>query len=65
MKRHVSVRASVGTVRTKFKACIHMGHVGPGASMTNAKMISTHWPVGNLNEIFRYVIFKQILVIDG
>ena len=25
----------------------------------------THWPLGNLNEIFRHVIFKQILVIDG
>ena len=25
----------------------------------------THWPLESLNEIFRYVIFKQILVIDG
>ena len=24
-----------------------------------------HWPLGHLNEIFRHVIFKQILVIDG
>ena len=25
----------------------------------------TLWPLGNFNEIFRYVIFKQMLVIDG
>ena len=25
----------------------------------------THWSLGNLNEILRHVIFKQILVIDG
>ena len=25
----------------------------------------THWPQGNLNEFFRYIIFKWILVIDG
>ena len=27
--------------------------------------ILTHWPQGNSNEIFRHVIFKQILVIHG
>ena len=25
----------------------------------------THWPLRNLNKIFRQVIFEQILVIDG
>ena len=34
-----------------------------GWSLLNA--VLTHWPLGNLNEIFRHVIFKQILVIDG
>ena len=43
-------RTSVSTVWTQFAQNI-LGHVGEGL---------THWPLGNLNEIF-----KQILVIDG
>ena len=40
-------------------------HWWPSSPMYTCVNELTHWPLGNLNEIFRHVIFKQILVIDG
>ena len=35
------------------------------AAVDMVERLLTHWPLGNLNEIFRHVIFRQNLVVGG